>query len=374
MKLQSEIILTLLVIVFLSFISIKSEDIQYPTLSPSLRILEINVWSGLDYKGYIKMGEYETKIVREKRYQALLTQIKQLDPDIISLHEVNKLPYYAKRLGEDIGYNVFYHVGMGGIRLGPIGLPWNLHEGDVILTKKYLHPQYVGHKKLSGGYVSNWATFNFSNATQVIGVKIIYKNIPVFIFATHWYSSLSNSPDILAKVKELYDAGQANEDEYQNVLVQIKKGVDWRLSESEKTIEFIQKTAGKHPFILMGDFNAESYSKEINNLLQFGMIDVFQTSNPDSTGYTWDPETNLNQIIHYRNEIPSEKNSNLYSKLEKFFRTKPKRIDYIFLGPLSFFNSQKISIKSSKVVMKEIISGIHTSDHYGIFAEIEMNN
>ncbi|MCK4429686.1 MAG: hypothetical protein KAW19_00130, partial [Candidatus Aminicenantes bacterium] len=223
-------------------------------------------------------------------------------------------------------------------------------------------------------YVSNWATFNFSDATQVIGVKIIYQNKPIFIFATHWHASLSDSPDILAKAKELYDAGHASEDEYKNILEQIKKGVDWRLSESEKTIEFIQKTAGKHPFILMGDFNAESDSKEINNLLQFGMIDVFQTSNPDSTGYTWDPETNLNQIIHYRNETPSEKNSSLYNKLEKFFRTKPKRIDYIFLGPLSFFNSQKISIKSSKVVMKEIINGIHTSDHYGIFAEIKINN
>ena len=118
----------LLVNIFFCFISIKSEDIQYPTPGPSLRILDINVWSGLDYKGYIKMGEYETESVREKRYQALLTQIKQLDPDIIGIHEANKLPYYAKILAETIGYNVFYHVGVAGIRLGSIGLPWNLQK------------------------------------------------------------------------------------------------------------------------------------------------------------------------------------------------------------------------------------------------------
>ena len=119
----------LLFLIFFCFISIKSEEIQYPTPGPSLRILDINVWSGLDYKGSIKMGEYETESVREKRYQALLTQIKQLDPDIIGIHEANKLPYYAKRLAEAIGYDVFYHVGVAGVRLGPIGLPCNLREG-----------------------------------------------------------------------------------------------------------------------------------------------------------------------------------------------------------------------------------------------------
>jgi len=319
------------------------------------------------------MGEYETDIIREKRYKALLTQIKQLDPDIIGIHEANKLPYYAKRLAEARGYDVFYHVGVGGIRLGPIGLPWNLREGDAILIKKYLNPQFVGRKQLSGGYVGNWATFHFADATQVIAVKIAYKNKPIFLFATHWHASLSNSPYILAKAKELYDRGEVSEEEYQNVLKKIKEGIDWRLSESEKTLEFIQKTAKDYPFILMGDFNAESGSQEIKELLQFGMVDVFQISNPDSPGFTWDPKTNLNQKAHYLIDTPSVKDLNLYGKLEIFSRVTPKRIDYIFLGPFFFFNSQRISVKSSKVVMNEIINGVHTSDHYGIFAEIEIN-
>ena len=364
---------TLFFLTLVFFINLRSDDLQNSTISNSLRILDINVWSGLDYKGYIKMGEYETDIVREKRYQALLTQIKQLDPDIIGIHEANKLPYYAKRLAEAIGYDVFYHVGVGGIRLGPIGLPWNLREGDAILIKKYLNPQFVGRKQLSGGYVGNWATFHFADATQVIAVKIAYQNKPIFLFATHWHASLSNSPYILAKAKELYDRGEVSEEEYQNVLKKIKEGIDWRMSESEKTLEFLQKTAKDYPFILMGDFNAESGSQEIKNLLQFGMVDVFQISNPDSSGFTWDPKTNLNQKAHYLIDTPSVKDLNLYGKLEIFSRVTPKRIDYIFLGPLSFFNSQKISVKSSKVVMNEIINGVHTSDHYGIFAEIEIN-
>jgi len=159
---------TLIIFILIFVCGIRSGNLQESTPGKSLRILDINVWSGLDYIGYIKMGEYETYSVREKRYQALLSQIKRLDPDVIGIHEANKLPDYAERLAKAIGYEVFFHVGVGGVRLGPVGLPWNLREGDVILTKKYLNPQFAGRKQLSGWHVGNRVTFHFSDATQVI--------------------------------------------------------------------------------------------------------------------------------------------------------------------------------------------------------------
>lgn len=353
--------------------SLKSEDQQHSNMSNSLRILDINVWSGLDYKGYLKMGEYESDVVREKRYQALITQIKRLDPDIIGIQEANKLPCYATRLADALGYDVFYHVGLGGVRLGPIGFPWNLREGDAILAKKSLNAQFAGRKQLSGGYVGNWLTFHFSDATQIMGVKITFQNQPVFIFVTHWHASLSNSPYVLAKAKELYDGGAVSEEEYRNVLSRIKKGVDWRLSESEKTLEFIRETARDHPFVLMGDFNAESGSGEVRKLLQFGMVDVFPISNPDSPGFTWDPRTNLNHRVHYLKDTLGQKDASLYDQLEDFSRTLPSRIDYIFLGPASDLQDKKLSVNSSMVVMNKVTNGVHASDHYGVFAVIGMN-
>lgn len=338
-----------------------------------LRVLDINVWSGLNYKGYIKMGEYETATEREKRFEALCSQIRQLDPEIIGIHEANKLPDYAERLADKTGYEVFYHVGVGGIRLGPIGLPWNLREGDAILAKRYLNPQFVARKQLSGGYVGDWATFHFSDATQVIAIKITVQNSPIFVFTTHWHSSLSDAPSVLAKAQELKDAKEITVEEYQDALLKIKEGVVWRLSESKKIVDFIQEIAKDRPYILMGDFNAEAGSQEINNLLQFGMIDVYRYSNPDSSGFTWDPKTNLNYQAHYLNEFDSTADLNAYGKLEYFSGAISRRIDYIFLGPSSFLDSKGISIKSGKVVMKEIINGVHASDHYGIFAEIQIN-
>ncbi|MEJ2538349.1 MAG: hypothetical protein P8048_15085, partial [Calditrichia bacterium] len=266
----------------------------------------------------LKMGEYETAATREKRYQALCSQIKKLDPDIIGINEANKLPKYAERLAKDMGYAAFYHIGVGGVRFGAIGLPWNLREGDAILTKKYLNPQYLERKQLSGGYVGNWATFHFSDATQIIAIKITFQDRPIFIFATHWHSSLSNDSNILKKAQDLFNSSEITDKDYQTILEKIKEGVDERISESKKTVDFIKEIAGNQLYILMGDFNAESGSQEINNLKKFGMVDVFQISNPDSSGFTWDPQTNLNYKTYYSREHYSEKDLNIYNKLENF--------------------------------------------------------
>ncbi len=346
---------------------------QEVTAHASLRILDINVWSGLNYKGSIKMGEYETRDVREKRYQALLTQIKKLNPDVIGIQEANKLPDYAERLAQDTGYDIFFHVGLGGVRLGPVGLPWNLREGDVILTKKGLNGRYAGRKQLSGGYVGNWATFHFADATQIVAVRITFKDHPLYIFVTHWHASLLGSANVLTKARELYEAGQVSNEEYEDVLAKIKEGVAWRLAESEKTIAFIKETARDAPFILMGDFNAEPGSQEITQLLKFEMIDLFQVVNPDSSGFTWDPKTNLNILTHYLQEETHKHDSDLFDRLEQLQKATPKRIDYIFMGPESLLKSKEITIKSCQVVMDEIINGVHASDHYGVLAEIEFN-
>ena len=137
-----------------------------------LKVVTINVWSGLDYIGNFKMGEYESQAVREQRYHILVNQLRQLDPDVIALNEANRLPHYARRIAKDLGYDQVHHLGVAGIHFGPIGLPINLREGDVILAKKALKLKSAGRKQLSGGYVGKFFTFHFADATQVVGATI----------------------------------------------------------------------------------------------------------------------------------------------------------------------------------------------------------
>jgi len=334
-----------------------------------LKVLDINVWSGLDYIGTLTMGEYESDAVREKRYQALLKQIRELDPDVIGVHEANKLPAYAKRLAKDIGCEAFHNVGVGGVRLGPVGLPWNLREGDAILVKKKLNPEFVGRKQLSGGYVGKWITFHFADATQVLAIRITVNGTPLYVYATHWHASLTDAPAIIAKAELLVKSNAAQPEEFQALQAEIKAGAMWRLSEAEKTLAFVRETAGKAPFILMGDFNAENRSLEIKALLDSGLVDTFAHIKPNDPGYTWDPATNLNQQQHYLNDGPTDP-ADLMAAIQALDKTLPSRIDFIFTGPRDVMDSGQFTVKTSQVVMTQIIDGVHASDHYGIYTEL----
>ena len=346
-----------------------ARTVQAKTL---LKVLDINVWSGMDYVGTLTMGEYESAAVRKKRYRALVHQIRELDPDVIGVHEANKLPAYAVELAVDTGCEAFYHVGVGGVRMGPVGLPWNLREGDAVLVKKKLNPEFVGRRQLSGGYVGKWLTFHFADATQVIGIKIMVNAKPLYVYATHWHASLTDAPAIIAKAESLVKNNPARLEEYKALQAEIKAGAMWRLSEAQKTWSFIRETAGNNPFILMGDFNAESRSLEIKSLLEHGMVDTFAFLHGSSPGHTWDPATNLNQQTHYFNSVPTD-NADLMAAIQALDKTLPGRIDYIFTGPRSAVDAGQVTVISSRVVMQQIIDGVHASDHYGIYTEFLIN-
>ena len=50
-------------------------------------------------------------------------------------------------------------------------------------------------------------------------------------------------------------------------------------------------------------------------------------------------------------------------------KTLSSRIDFIFAGPRDVIDSGQVAVNTSRVVMKEIIHGVHASDHYGIYTE-----
>ena len=339
----------------------------------TLRLLVINVWSGLDYQGILNMGVYETDSVREERYQVLTAQIRQLDPDVIAVHEANKLPRYARRLAEDTGYQAFYHMGLGGVRMGPVGLPWNLREGDALLIRARLRPEWIGRKKLTGGYVGRFASFHFSDATQVIAVKIEYNTKSLYVYATHWHASVSDSVYFKNRLNALYQAQKISGEAYNQALSDMETGLMKRMNEARQTVAFIRQTAEDHPYILLGDLNAVPCSQEIRFLAEKGMTDLFHHVHPDSAGYTWNPETNQNIRIHSPVQ-PPDKNDTAFEIVRAFHARVAQRIDYVFWGPRSWLVSEKISVLSCKVVMDRPVHQRHASDHYGVFAEIYFND
>lgn len=344
-----------------------------PAAQSSLRVLTMNVWSGLDYEGTLWMGEYESKTTRERRYQALVRQITDLSPDIVGVQEANKLPDYAERLARDLDFDVHYHVGVGGVRLGKVGLPWNLREGDAILTRPSLHAEFAGRKQLSGGHVGNFSTFHFSDATQVLAVKIRNRGQPVFVFATHWHASVLRTSRVVDRLRRALSSGEIEQQEHDRIVAKMTSGEAWRRSESEQTLAYIKKIAGQHPYILLGDFNAIESSEEIALVRRSGAIDAFRYCNPDSAGYTWAASSNLNIRRYYLDLHQNSNPADFFGALKRLHEATPKRIDFIFVGPDSVLRRQEISIADSKVAMNHVLNGVHSSDHFGVFAELHMS-
>lgn len=124
-KISFYFIILTMVAAMITAISCKKQHTLEGLKTNTLKCMTINVWSGLDYIGTFKMGEYESPDLREKRYQAFLKEIARYNPDIIAINEANFLPDYVKRLANDINYDYIYHVGVAGLKVGRWGIPVN---------------------------------------------------------------------------------------------------------------------------------------------------------------------------------------------------------------------------------------------------------
>ncbi|HDP80514.1 MAG TPA: hypothetical protein ENN21_06690, partial [Spirochaetes bacterium] len=261
----------------------KSPDAVRKTLT----VMTINVWSGLDYKGTLKMGEYENEERRNKRYRALLAEIAEKSPDIIGINEANFLPGYARTLAADAGYDVIYHVGVAGLKVFRVGLPWNLKEGDCILAKKDLGLQWVGRKQLSGGgFIWNNLSFHTADATQVVVGRIRVNGVDIYAAVTHWHASPANTIEMKKKLNELKKKWGYTDSQLDDAERKLIEDQQWRMEEARLMAAYLREVvpAGAK-LVVMGDFNAVVESPEVKLFLDSGYWDAYR----GPRGYTWDP-------------------------------------------------------------------------------------
>lgn len=331
-----------------------------------LRVMILNVWSGLDYKGTLRMGEYETVEVRETRFQALVEEIRTLSPDIIGLNEANFLPDYVERLAEILGYDYIYHVGVSGLHVWRIGIPWNLKEGDAILARKDLGLKYAGRKQLSGGgFVWNNLSFHTQDATQLLVGKVTLGGREIYIAVTHWHSSPANNNHNKQLLDELKEKFGYSEKEYQRACSKLEHDNTWRMNEAKAMVSYLKETIPEDaPLVVMGDFNAEIESAEMRYFLSAGFYDTYSLFLEDE-GYTWNADENENIKKFYRVDLekPFE---DLYEHLKSYSRSESRRIDFILVND----RIPEASIIESKVCGRILRRGVHPSDHYGVFAVI----
>jgi endonuclease/exonuclease/phosphatase family metal-dependent hydrolase len=340
--------------------SSKLENVPIYTLPPSsgkIRILTINVWSGLTYKGFFKMGEHEHH--PEKRYELLLSEIRKLVPDIIAIQEANPLPHYAERLATDLNYEVIYSVALGGIRFGAFGIPTNMREGQAILVKRPWTITELCRKRLSGrGIATNWFCFHFDEITQVLLGRAVINGKPLYIYNVHFHEGPFKGPALETMLKRM--AQEMTKEKVEEAKKTAEKDMERRRVEITNLIKFIEETLPPGmPAIILGDFNTTIESGELEPLLSGGKwVDSFRFKNPNEEGVTWDPQHNSN----YR---PPERVKDPYGMLHAYHGSQTYRIDFILVSG----NIPQDHILESRVVLLPKDSS-SPSDHYGVLTTL----
>jgi endonuclease/exonuclease/phosphatase family metal-dependent hydrolase len=333
-----------------------------------LRVVTINIWSGLDYEGTLKMREYEETSRREQRYGLLCRILDSLNVDIVAVNEANKLPGYARRLARDLDCRELHTVGNGGIKILGAGIPSNLREGDAILAQKALRLKKIGRKKLSGdrlGIYRDWLTFHFNETNFVILGMIESGGRKVYLANTHLHASILINEGLLGRLSLGRASGQLDSLGAEQLFTEYQTRTERRIAETRKLLAFLdQKVPDGAPLILMGDFNDVPGSAVYQLITESGKFtDTFQLQHPETPGYTWNPQLNSN--IHALQLPVLQAKTNFEATLKYYNDNIARRIDFIFVR-----NIPAEWIRESRIILNQPTDGIFPSDHFGVLTII----
>lgn len=348
----------------------------YTADRPPLRVLTFNVWSGLDYMGFAKFGEYEPAARREARFAAFAAQAKALDPDVIFLQEANFAGAYARRLAAALSMDEIHQVVNGGIKFGPLGLPSNLKEGNAILAKPGLGLRRHDDWKLSGplGFFGDTLTIHFSEAIFVLAGKIVVGEMPVYLVNVHFVSSPPDDEAVLGKLRDIPDGKALTDTEFTQALVQVKERTRRRADEMISLIKDLTTLPAGAPVIVGGDFNVGEDSAQFRNFMaESKLIDTMEAARKRSSdrgepALSWDPARNDNIGYSSRPVNASGEKLEGYDLLDALSNTIPRRIDFLLLGP-TFREEDALS---ASLAIDERKNGVYASDHFGVTADIDL--
>lgn len=209
-----------------------------------IKLFTLNVWSGFRYHGLIRLEEYETKQVREKRFQGLCAVLRKERPDIVCLNEANPLFSYGKRLAEELGYVPLGHMGVAGLRAGKLGFPLNLREGDLVLASPSLSPQYIGRTHLGGkGYCGNFFSCHFDNLTQAVLVRcMLPEGRPLYVCVTHWVAGPAVTDENRAKLPALAQEWGFPKEQIAQAEVRLREMERCKRTEATRLCNWLEQT------------------------------------------------------------------------------------------------------------------------------------
>ncbi len=333
-----------------------------------LKIITINVWSGLDYHGFFNFGEYEPEGRRELRFQLLVAQLRNLDPDIIFIQEANPVGSYSSRLADSLSFDQVHQVCNAGIKIVGLGPPWNLEEGIAILTRKNLSLRGYEVWKLSGsfGLYGDIFSMNFDESEFAQVATIELDGRPAFLINVHLSAFPPEDSSMTDELKSRLSSGEFAPEAYREARKILSYGSYRRRQEVSELLDRISGLPRNIPVILGGDFNAEPQLSEIGMIESRG--NFTDVSAPSGHPLTWDPTRNSNIAFSTQFLTADGDDLDLKGKLDAFYDARPREIDYVFVSR----RFAEGNLLGAQVVLDSSAGGVYTSDHFGVMAEIKV--
>ncbi|MBN2050325.1 MAG: endonuclease/exonuclease/phosphatase family protein [Spirochaetales bacterium] len=316
----------------------------------SLKVVAFPVWSGLKDSGFFTAREYEEPDERAFRLDIMKSGLQALNPDLAMLTGLNGLPKTAEELSEELGYNGMYSVNKGGVRIGVVGLPWNLREGSVLLVREEYDFQPLESKRFSGLFIKNTLSMGVKTAPQIMGGKITLAGREVYVFTVHWIGGPAHPEKDLQDLTKQYADGNLEGDAYIKAVRESVRRSEESLSLVYSTLGFINSLAGEAPVILAGSLNITPDSREMEALSQAGFKDAWEKGS--GSGYTLDGQRNLNIRRFYGSDE----------------RDRRERLDYVL------YRGEGITVRKAELVFDSPTFGVHPSDRFGVYAHFDVQS
>jgi endonuclease/exonuclease/phosphatase family metal-dependent hydrolase len=331
-------------------------------------LVNMNVWFGMDARGYLRFGELESDAKRKARFKLLTDGLKNIRPDVIAIQEANMLPGYAKKLAREIGYDAVWKTTNSGIKVLGWGIPKNFAAGNAILAPRGCGLRLIGAERISGrGLQSKYFSFHIKELRDVIAALAIIRGQPIIVFNTQTHFSVICAPKWQKALNHWIDSYQMEAAAKENLLQKLHKGQNRREEEISRIIAFVKRITKiyDYPFMIIGDFNTTADTTEIINLIaELDLRDTYRIKNPDKKGYTWDPAINTNTefdaSLFWADGITPKDPLNMLEA--QFDGNIARRIDFVFLS----YQFEPNMIKEVRLIFNTPTDGLFASDHFGI--------
>ena len=331
-----------------------------------IRIVNLNTWVGCLPRGVFGgVVPLEPPGHKAKRMAALVAELRELAPDVITFQECLPLPAFAGEIAKSLDYDFIYRVANGGIRVGGLGIPPGIGggEGLAILAKRDHAMMSLGAKKLSGaGIVTNWLSLQLGPVRYALAARMVIRGLPVIVANSHirygfpshdafhagWIDmhrrGITRSP---TPPRWLYDMSNSHREARDK---EIRRLAEWLLE--------LRIAHDNAPVLLGADMNLDADTPQLVDFLaSTGYRNTLAEQYPGIL--TWDPRGNANIAYSVDYKWPDGTEKPTILQMMAYLDAIPQCPDHIMLSPgLELVHSQRVFDRPR--------DDAFASDHYGI--------